>query len=416
MTVHTDASVVAAIDLGASKASCLIARLEGEGLMTPLGVGRQTMRRGADAVGADADGAARLLAIAFDNAVRMAGVTPSLAYVCFSGPGIASARTTAAVALGAGVVNERSLEAVNAALARAAARKGAVAARLIDVRYRVDAGAPTAAPPLGAKGQMLQAEALAALAPQAGIDAAEALCAKAGVYVMGAAPAPLCAAQAVLRDQERIQGAAVVDIGAAHTGLAIVGDGDVVHLEALDVGADHITAKIAAELGATRAAAERVKVAHADVSGALDPRHVVELALIGADGRLAPGAVLRGALDLAARTACMDVLATVRARLDAIDPGALLPVALTGGGAQMAGLSGLAERAFGRSVRIAAPIGFGVIDTAEGGPGFAAAAGALRLISADVAARAHSGITLQPRAANLPATMGKAWAWIRENL
>jgi cell division protein FtsA len=406
---------VAGVDLGAAQARCLIGRREAGGLTTPLGVGAQTMRRGADAVSADFDSAARFLAVAADQAMRMAGAGLPPALLSYTGPGLCSETAQASVGIPAGGVAQRTIEAATLAAARLAARRGARVLSLSSVRFSIDGGPPLE-DPLGLPGASLSCAAAVIMAPEAALSALEACAHKAGLTVAGIAAGPVMAGEAVLTREERLQGAFVLDLGASHTGIAAFHDGEPIYARCLTGGADRVTAALAQTLATTLAAAERVKIAHADLSGDGEARGVVEYARLSDDGRLSAGAAARSAVDTAARTAWLSGLVEVRAALDAVDPRGQWPVALCGGAALTPGLARLAGRALGRRARLAAPIGFGVLDAAEGGPGYAVACGLLRS-AADGDGRAHGAMARFDAApARLQTHVAKAWMWLRENL
>jgi cell division protein FtsA len=408
--------LLAAIDLGSSKASCLIARRDGEGGLTPLGVGRQTMRRGADSTVVDIDSAARLLAVAADEAQRMAGAPFPSAAVAYGGPGVACTAIQGIAAIPQGGVNARAIEQAIGGAARAGARKGRRVLSLSSVRFRIDGAADPLGDPLGQMGSTLSCEAFAITAPEAAIEALEQCCALAGLPIGMIVPAASAAAAAALTPQERAAGVVLVDMGAAFTASALLLGGDVVWLGGVDCGGDAVTDALASALATTRAAAERLKIAHSDLSEDCDPaKGVVEFARLSEDGRLTGAVAARSAIDATVRGAILDGLGAVRRQLDGADRSAGLPVVLCGGGAMIPGLAAVAERVLGRRVRIGSPIGFGVLDAAEGGPGYAVSCGLLRLFAEGGAYSAQSARAADHNPPKLGANLSKAWGWLREN-
>ena len=73
---------------------------------------------------------------------------------------------------------------------------------------------------------------------------------------------PLASAEAVLHDDEKELGVALIDIGGGTTDLAIFTDGAIVHTSVLAVGGHQLTADIAYGLRSPHSEAERIKHKH----------------------------------------------------------------------------------------------------------------------------------------------------------
>ncbi|HXR97274.1 MAG TPA: cell division protein FtsA [Terriglobales bacterium] len=71
--------------------------------------------------------------------------------------------------------------------------------------------------------------------------------------------APLALAEASLSAEDRHTGAAVVDLGAGTTGIAIYSNGSLTHAAVIPVGGDHMTNDIAIKLSTSLPEAERIK-------------------------------------------------------------------------------------------------------------------------------------------------------------
>src|SRR3989338_4233405 len=75
-------------------------------------------------------------------------------------------------------------------------------------------------------------------------------------------PSPLAAAEAVLTRQQKEIGAAVIDIGASTTSLAVFDEGDLIHLAIFPLGSANITNDLAIGLKTDVAIAEDIKKQH----------------------------------------------------------------------------------------------------------------------------------------------------------
>ena len=72
-------------------------------------------------------------------------------------------------------------------------------------------------------------------------------------------PSPIVAARAVLTPQQKELGVALVDIGAATTGLAVFEEGDLIHFAVFPIGSANITNDIAIGLRTEISTAEKIK-------------------------------------------------------------------------------------------------------------------------------------------------------------
>jgi cell division protein FtsA len=189
---------------------------------------------------------------------------------------------------------------------------------------------------------------------------------------------PYMAGLATLTDDEADLGAAIVDIGAGTTTMAVFSGGHFVHADGFALGGRHITMDLARGLNARVSDAERVKTLHGSVlSGSADEREMITVS--PADDREPAHTVSRGAIVRIVKPRVEEILEMVRDRLMQ-SPFANEPrgrVVLTGGGSLLNGLPELAGTVFGRQVRIGRPLGLSGLPDAAKGPAFAVAAGLL---------------------------------------
>jgi len=167
----------------------------------------------------------------------------------------------------------------------------------------------------------------------------------------------LAAANAVLTQDEKELGVALIDIGAGTTDIALITRDAMRHSSALPVGGIHFTRDLAVGLRSTMEEAERVKRewGHVLVDHVADDE-VLEVA----------GVAMRGARDIPRRTACqilrdraIEVLELIKDQIarsgfrDQLVSGAVF----TGGGSLLEGLPTMAEQILGMPVRLGLPQG-----------------------------------------------------------
>jgi cell division protein FtsA len=360
-----------AIDVGAGKIACLVARAAAEGPIDVLGAASVAVRSDVES-----EARPRLVRVALDQALRMAGdVWPPFG-AAYAGADLKSVHATGTARIRSGAVTPRD---VAAAIAAARAEVSLAQRRLLHaapIAYYIDDGEPVA-DPRGLTGAILHAEVCLAHAPADAVAALEAILETAGARPAFMVAAPFAAGYGVLTAEERETGAVVVDLGEAGVGLGVFRGGGLAWAETLPGCGLRLTQDLAARLGTTLPVAERAKRLYGGLAGEHDAGEAVEIPVLGDDGRLTPGVALRGAFAEALGPWLEETFARIAARLD--EAGAAgLPVALTGGVSQTQGLRALAACALSRPVRIASLAGFGGLDESASAGAFATAAGLIR--------------------------------------
>ena len=187
----------------------------------------------------------------------------------------------------------------------------------------------------------------------------------------------LASAEAVLTETEKDLGVGVADIGAGTIDLALFSDGSPFHTSVLPVGGNNVTMDIAAVLKTSLQVAEELKVRH----GTCDLRSVDadEMISVSVLGEEAGRSVSRMELCQIIEARCRETLELVRNEMRATGHG-MLPagIVLTGGAAQLAGLSELGREVLEMPVRVAGPTGVGGLVDNLLTPAYSTAIGLLR--------------------------------------
>ncbi len=172
---------------------------------------------------------------------------------------------------------------------------------------------------------------------------------------------PLASGRAVLTNKEKELGAAVLDIGAGTTGLAVFEEGSLIHLAIFPLGANHITHDIAIGLMTEIETAEKIKIEYGScVSRKTDKGKRVRIEKIGGEHLFAPVSFSRKTLINIIEARVCEIFEQTNRELKKIGRTATLPagVMLTGGGAKMARIVELAKRELRLPVRLGKPEGF----------------------------------------------------------
>jgi cell division protein FtsA len=193
------------------------------------------------------------------------------------------------------------------------------------------------------------------------------------------AVSPFVAGLSALADDEADLGAALIDMGAGTTTVAVFSGGRFVHADGFALGGHHVTMDLARGLNTNIHDAERIKTLYGSVlAGGLDEREMITVP-IGGDDREPHQLVSRATLTRIVKPRLEEILEMVRDRL-AASPFASEPrarVIVTGGASELTGFTELAACILGRPVRIGRPLGIAGLPDAAKGPAFAVATGLL---------------------------------------
>jgi cell division protein FtsA len=382
-------AIVCALDIGTSKIVCVIARLKPRPpqdvlprrthSVEVLGIGHSQSQGMKCGTVADIAAAEDMLRQAVDGAERMAGVHVDSVVLPLTAGRTASELFAATVNLKTPTVSDSDIERVLAAGSHHSVREGRAVLHSLPIGYALD-DARGIRDPRGMIGRSLGVDMHVATTDVAAARNMMLLVERCHIRVEAMVAAPYVAGLSVLAEDEADLGAAVVDLGAGTTTMAVFADGRFVHVDGFAVGGLHVTMDIARGLTTTIADAERLKTLFgAALSGPSDDRDMVTLSAVDADPRDPPRLVPRAHLVRIIRPRVEEILEMVRDKLHA-SPFAADPrgrVILAGGASQMTGLSDLATQILGRQVRIGRPLGIGGLSDATKGPAFAAAAGLL---------------------------------------
>ena len=234
--------------------------------------------------------------------------------------------------------------------------------------------------------------------------------------IAGVVAAPYASALATLTDDEAEIGVACIDLGAGTTTVSVVADGQIVHADAIALGGHHITMDLARGLSCRIGDAERLKTLFGGVIACeTDDHDAVTVPRVGDDDRSYRDAVTKAQLVRIVRPRVEEILELIRDRLvrSGFAGRAGGRIVLTGGAAQLTGLSDLAARILGRQVRIGRPLGVNGLPEKLAGPAFATACGLL--VYPQVAANEHFESRSARRGRGTDGYLASVGRWLRES-
>jgi cell division protein FtsA len=381
--------IVSVLDVGSTKVCCLVARLTpadpGEALrgrthtIEVLGFGHLRSRGIKSGIVANLDAAEQAVRAVVDSAERRAKVTVESLILNLSAGRLGSEITSAAVDLTQEPVGEKDIGRVLAAGRRHSAAPGRAIVHSLPTGYAID-GEGGIADPRGMVGQQLGVDMHVVTADQPPLRNLELAVNRCHLSVEALVASPYASGLSVLVDDEAELGCAVIDFGGGTTTIAVFNRGELVHVDAIAVGGQHITTDIARGLSTRIEGAERIKTMYGSaLPGVSDERDIFSVATIGDDEHSGPTQIPRAALTRIIRPRVEEILELVRDRLNASGFAHLFGrrLILTGGGSQLNGIAEAARRILARNVRLGRPLGVAGMPEVAKGPAFATAAGLL---------------------------------------
>jgi cell division protein FtsA len=189
----------------------------------------------------------------------------------------------------------------------------------------------------------------------------------------------LCSALSVLTPEQKKSGVIVIDLGGGTTDYVAYADDVLAVAGALGIGGDHITNDIAMAFNIPTSQAESVKREHG--SAMVEPgsasKNVDVPPEVGFPGR----SICLKSLQMVVNARTDEMLGMIRRRIEKDD---LLHhigagVVLTGGGANMKGITRLAEKMFGLPCSVGRPRNISGMAVATSGPEYATCSGLIQL-------------------------------------
>ena len=372
-----------------------------------LGVGRTPTVGVRRNVVTDLEDATECIRTTLREAEVMAGVRLDRVYVGVSGDHISVDRSSGVVAVAAEEIVPRDIDRVHAVAQAVALPEDRELLHAVPKDYFVDYHGGIG-DPVGMSGTRLETELYLITGASAVVGNLTRAVEKAGFRVQGRVFEPLATARAVLAEDEKELGVAMVDIGGASTGISVHYEGKIRDLGVLPFGGSTITGDLIRGLSVPFADAHRVKEIHGTASaGQVDPVEKVRLPGVNGRGRVVPRSYVAELIERRLGHMFRQIDRVLR---ESYPRGALgAGVVLTGGVAATPGICELARDQLAAPVRTGLPTEClaGLADLVAR-PGFATAAG-LALYGADRFLETGEGASTM--ASGL---VTRAVSWLRE--
>ena len=371
--------VIAGLDIGSAKTTVVIAEAIGDfhrqTTIKILGVGQARttgLRRG---IVSDIEETTRSIRKAIEDAERMAGTKIESIYAGIAGEHVRAMTSTGIVAVNGDEISRSDVNRANEVARAQAIPQDRELLHAIPQEYSVDRNQGIR-DPIGMIGTRLETEMyLVTIGSSPAMNLRKSV-ERAGYQVKELVLGPLASALAVLTEDEKELGVALVEMGAGTTDIAIFHEGKIRHLATINFGGSNVTSDIVQGIGVTQADAERLKERYGSAYEPLvSPDDMIELPSTVAQGeRRVPREVLAHII----HQRLDEIFDLVHNEIQRAGYANRLSggVVVTGGAAAMEGIAALATDVFGTGVRIGIPTEHiaGLSDSVEA-PRFATVAG-----------------------------------------
>jgi len=368
-------NIVVGLDIGTAKVCAVVGEMTEQGIEV-IGIGShasQGLRKG---VVVNIESTVASVKKAVQEAELMAGCDIHTVFVGIAGGHIKSFNSHGVVAVKNQEVSQRDVERVIDAAKAVAIPMDREVLHILPQEYIID-DQDGIREPLGMSGVRLEARVHIVTGAVTSAQNIVKSCNRAGLNVADIVLEPLASAEAVLTNEERELGVALIDMGGGTTDLAIFQDGTVKHTAVLAIGGNHVTSDIAAGLRTPFADAEQIKRRYGFARAAMasgDER--VEVPGLGGKGS---GSVSRQILCEIIEPRMDELLELVQKEIvkSGLDGVLASGAVLTGGSMLLPGAVEMAEASFRMPTRLGVPLHIGGLVDVIASPVYATGVGLL---------------------------------------
>lgn len=350
-------NIVVGLDIGTTKICAIVGEAKQEGLEI-IGIGTHPSKGLRKGVVVNIDSTVQSIRKAIEEAELMAGCEINTAYVGIAGGHIKGFNSH-------GVIAVKDKEITKADIARVIEAAQAITIptdreviHVIPQEYILDQQ-DCIQEPLGMTGTRLEAKVHIVTAAVASAQNIVKSVNRAGLAVADIVLQQIASSEAVLGQDEKDLGVALIDIGGGTTDIAIYHNGTIKHTAVISLGGNQITGDIAVGIRTPAEEAEKIKKkSGCAVTSMIDKTETIEVPGVGGRkprlvSRQILGEIIEPRVEELFQLANQEI---IKSGYDSVIPSGIV---LTGGTAIMDGMVELAEQIFNAPVRRGLPTGIG---------------------------------------------------------
>jgi len=399
--------IIVGLDIGTNKVACIVGEVTDDGVDI-IGIGSAKsngLRRG---YVVNIDSTVTAIQQAVDEAENMAGCEITTVYAAISGAHVRGVNSNGIVAVKDGEVRAADIARVIDQAKAVPIPMDREVLHVLPQQYVVD-DQDGIRDPLGMAGVRLEAKVHIITTAVASAQNVIKCANRCNLQVADIVLESLASASAVLEDDEKELGVAVLDIGGGTCDLMVYSDGAIVHTAVLPLGGGHVTNDIATVLRTPLDSAEKMKRKYGCAwRGLVDANDKMEVPSVGGRG---PRVIPRMELVEVIEPRVEEIFEHVKKELlrSGFYDGLAAGVVLTGGATSMEGVIEVAEHVLHLPVRRGAPTKVGGLVDVVRSPAYSTGVGLVMF-------GAEQGRTVQlpMRGDDRPGMFKRAWSRLAE--
>ena len=409
-------TTIAALDIGSSKVSCIIAKMSRDKRINIAGYGYNASKGIKNGIVTDINQATISVCNAVEAAEQMANERINRVIVNISGDKIKSVIKDSTISLNKNrPVNESDLAKVIDKGVHKINVDGCELIHCLPTNYRLDGGEDLK-DPRNIFGETLSVDILLGLVPDIMYRNVATVIENARLEIAGKAFASYASGLACLVDDERELGATVIDMGGGTTSIASFYHGYPVYFASLPVGGINVTNDIAFGLTTSFSHAERLKTLHGCAFySAQDKEETINVYPVGEEDDSCIKQIPRAELTGIIQPRIEETFEMVNRKLAEAGLRDISShrVVLTGGASQLAGVREIASVVLDKQVRLGRPKNILNLPDILYGPSFSTSIGML-LFALNYTERKPDKIVNKPIHGN-GGGVGKIFSWLKQN-
>lgn len=367
--------LIVGLDLGTTKICAVVGELSNEGISI-VGVGSYPSIGMRGGVVVNIEQTVQSIRKAVEEAELMAGCDISSVFAGVAGTHVQSMNSHGVIAVKGGEVTETDIDRVLDAAKAVAMPYDRKILHVLPQQFIVDDQGGIRNP-TGMRGVRLEAKVHIITGAVSAVENIVRCCERAGLVVQDVVLESLASSEAVLDNDEKHLGVALVDLGGGTSDVAVFHDHAIRYSCVVALGGNHITSDISVGLRTSMEEAEKIKKKYGcAIVEWVNQQDVIE---VGSVGGQKPRQLAQSILTEIIEARVEEIVKIIEWELGRSGYGDMLHagVVLTGGVALLPGIRELAEKVLDMPVRVGVPYNFGGLGDMVKNPIFATATGLL---------------------------------------
>ncbi|MEW5849019.1 MAG: cell division protein FtsA [Myxococcota bacterium] len=368
-------NVVVGLDIGTTKIACIVGEIHEHG-MDIIGIGTHPSRGLKKGAVINIEATVAAIKKAVEEAELMAGVEIQSVYTGIAGGHIKGINSHGTVAVKDKEIKDGDIKRVIDAAKAVNIPMDREVIHVLPQEYIID-GQDGIKEPLGMCGVRLEAKVHIVTGAVSNAQNIVRSAQRCGLNVADIVLQPLASAEAVLTEEEKELGVALIDIGGGTTDVAVFSGGAIVHTSVLTLGGNHLTNDIAVGLRTPVDEAERIKQRYGcALTSMVDKNETIDVPSVG---HRQPRILARQILTEIIEPRVEEIFELTKREIEKTGHADLLAsgVVITGGSTLLEGVQELAEDVLGVPVRRGVPRGIGGLVDVVRSPMYATGVGLL---------------------------------------